>query len=267
MFYQFYEHIKNRYFDQLCTLPAVMRQAMIFKYTCEEIPLSIRDDDLIPGWYGAESDEGFQIHEHREFPAYEAYTPEELAVKDELNRDFGIIVRFDRAHSCIDNAKIITQGLVSFEQEIRAEMDTDSLEKRQMLQAMLITIDAVRIYTRRFAELADSMFRAGGDQRLVKMRDAMLRVPYEPARNIYEAICAVWTMHTLIPISEISWASVSLGRVDQYLWPLYKQSLAEGETRENVRAYLKNLYKLLNTFNWHSIVDRRTHTTYASVTL
>ena len=50
---------------------------------------------------------------------------------------------------------------------------------------------------------------------------------------------SVGIMHSLIPIAENNWASISLGRLDQYLYPFYKKSMESGETKENVVDYLK----------------------------
>lgn len=250
MFYEFYSYIKNKYFEELKTLPAPTREAMIFKRTCEEIPIEIKRDDLIAGWYGCENDVEYKITENKEFAFMDAYSQDEINIKNEFYEKFGCIVRFDRAHTCIDYGHIVKYGLKSYEIRVKEELKKENItdSKKTMLEAMLISIDAVKLYAKRFSNLADQMHATDNSERLLKIRNVLLKIPYEPCENFYEAISAIWMMHTLIPVSENSWASISLGRIDQYLYPFYQKSLSQGETRENIKNYLKNLFLLLDSY-------------------
>lgn len=85
-------------------------------------------------------------------------------------------------------------------------------------------------------------------KQLVRMRDALMQVPYEPARDFYEALQSIWIMHTILPASERSWASVSIGRMDQFLYPDYKAWLETGNTREEAKELLKSFFLLLDSY-------------------
>jgi len=246
MFYTFYDYIKNKYFHEVSSLAAPEREAYIFKKTVEEIPLAINDNDIIAGRYGCDDGDAYKVIDDQKFEYINAYSPEEMQIKDILHQTFCINTRFDRAHCCIDYGHIINFGLKSYELKIKNELSKPDLsdDKKIMLRAMLTSIDAVRIYTERFLALADS----SDDARLARIKNAMSRVPYEPAEDFYEAVSAVWIMHSLIPIAESSWASVSLGRVDQYLYPFYKKALQNGESEDSIKDILKNLIIYLNTY-------------------
>ncbi|MBQ7794636.1 MAG: DUF3029 family protein [Clostridia bacterium] len=249
MFYNFYDYFKNKEYDYLKNLPAVTREALIFKNTCEEIPVCIKENDLIAGWYGCQSGDDYSDLQNKKFDYVDCYNKTELEIKEGLEKRFGITLRFDKGHICIDYEHIIKFGLKSYEKEIKSELKstcTDS--KREMLEAMLISIEAAITYSRRISDLAGEMYETSKEERLLKMKKALSKVPYEPCETFYEAISAVWIMHTLIPISEVFWASISLGRLDQYMYPFYKKAIADGETRESIKAYLKNLFVLLNTY-------------------
>ncbi|MBQ4110337.1 MAG: hypothetical protein IJC74_05585 [Clostridia bacterium] len=250
MFYFFYDYFKNKYFNDIKDLPAEKREALIFKRTCEKIPVSIKKDDLIAGWYGCENGKDYAVTDNKDFPFIDAYSKEERETKNYLEEKFGINIRFDKGHTCIDYGNIIKNGLKSYEIKIKNELKKDNLteSKQILLEAMLIALDSVNIYTKRFSDLAGEMYKNTKEERLLKIQNALLKVPYEPCENIYEAISAVWIMHTLIPVSDNAWWSISLGRIDQFLYPLYEKSLAGGETKENVKAYLKNLFLLLNSY-------------------
>lgn len=252
MFYQYYETMKNTYFDEMAKLPACMREAILFRKTVENIPLSIRDDDLLPGRYGSETPPAPTLR--RDFPFVDVYTEEERTVRRALMENFKIEARFDKAHTCIDYGRIVQNGLSWYMQKVERELEkTDvSKEKRQMLLAMRESLAASEIYAKRFGELALLQYQNAKNEqdaeRLMRMHRAMQQVPMRGARNFYEGVVSVWTMHSLVPIAENAWWSISLGRLDQYLYPLYKQSLAEGESREQMKEYLKNLFVLLDSY-------------------
>ncbi len=250
MFYwNFYNYFKDKYFDELKDLPAPIREAVIFKKTVEEICLEIRDDDIIAGRYGSTVDDGYDTDTSKTFEYKNLYSEKEAQIKDELQEKFCFTLRFDPGHTCIDYGYIINNGLKAYEQKVLLEMEKEvSPEKKIMLDAMLISVEAVKIYSNRFSSLAAKKYAKTGDARFLKMKNAMSKVPYEACENFYEAITSVWTMHSLTPISDACWASISLGRMDQYLYPFYKKSLENGETTENIKAYIKNLFVLLDSY-------------------
>ena len=69
-----------------------------------------------------------------------------------------------------------------------------------------------------------------------------------PARDFFEAVQSLWLMHSLIPMAEMSWASISLGRMDQFLYPYYEKAAADGISREEMKAILGNFFVLLDSY-------------------
>lgn len=84
MFYQFYDYIKNKYFDILSPMTPLEREAEIFKKTCEEMPISIKSDDLICGRYGCENSDLYKVEDSRDFEYFNSFTKEEQRIKNEL---------------------------------------------------------------------------------------------------------------------------------------------------------------------------------------
>ena len=80
-------------------------------------------------------------------------------------------------------------------------------------------------------------------ENLARMADALSRVPMEPARDLFEALQSIWMMHTAIPTSERSWASVSLGRMDMYLMPYYERWLEEGHTEQEAVDLMSEFFQ------------------------
>ena len=246
MLYQFYDYIKSKYFETLSGMTPVEREAEIFRKTCEEIPISIKEGDLFCGRYGCENEEAYQPQASCGFEWFESFTPEELSIKQALDERYAIRLSFQRGHCLIDYGKIIRSGLKAYVVKVEEELkkEDNSAEKRRLLLAMLAAVEGVRIYMCRFSRLAEQRYEETGDPIYLRMKQTMDRVPYEPCRDFYEAICAVWTMHSLIPISDNSWASISLGRFDQYMLPFYR----EEENKEEVKKLLRNLFTYLNLY-------------------
>ncbi len=271
MFYEFYPYIKQKYFEEVKQLPAETREAILFLRTCEEIPIFICPEDVIPGWYGIDDsvEEGKQAAEKYRptenaaaFVYQDAISPKEHEQRKVWDEFYCVETSFGTGHTCIDYGRIIREGLISYENRVAEELremegNGSKQEKKIMLEAMQITFRAVSVYTERFAALAAEMAEQVKQkepenqqeiERLLRMSRAMKRVPMQPAENFYEAAASFWTMHSLIPISDKSWASISLGRCDQYFLPLYRKSLAEGMPRELAKDCLKNLFRLLDSY-------------------
>ncbi len=69
-----------------------------------------------------------------------------------------------------------------------------------------------------------------------------MNVPENPAQTFWEGVQAIWFIHLVIQI-ESNGHSASLGRVDQYLYPLYKKDVLEGDLdREFAKEMLQCLW-------------------------
>jgi trans-4-hydroxy-L-proline dehydratase len=83
---------------------------------------------------------------------------------------------------------------------------------------------------------------------LRQMAANLRRVPEEPAQTFWEAVQALWLTHMLVMSDEnYPGPGVSFGRIDQYLYPYWQQSLAGGMEREFGKEILKCLWIHANT--------------------
>ena len=249
MFYDLRDWVKLKHFDELKALSPYMRQAMFFKYMTNEMPLSVKDGDLFAGWYGYEDSDAPQDIEEKKFEYNEVLTDEEKKAKDHLRDDLKTIVAFTKAHTCIDYESIIQKGLIQYIEAVDAELAV--APDNECLLAMKISLEAVCGYAERFAEVVlKKMSGTEGEERarLANIHNALRRVPKHGAQTFLEAIQSLWIIHSLLPMAEMSWASISLGRIDQYLYPFYEKYISEGGAKEEVKAILKNLFLLLDSY-------------------
>ena len=184
--------------------------------------------------------------------------PEEMSVYMETGL-FGMEGKLNAgdAHLAVDYPEILRVGLKGYEarvKKLRAELDLckpESIDKAQFYKAVLIVIEAVRTYARRYAELARKLAETAEPARrdeLLEIARVCDKVPYEPAETFHEAVQSVWFIQTILQI-ESNGHSLSYGRFDQYVYPYYKYSRDHGMTDDQAVELLTNLWIKTLTIN------------------
>ena len=140
-----------------------------------------------------------------------------------------------------DFTKILTRGVKGIREEAQAKLAAlrepeDIVNKKPFLDAVVITCDAMTIWSRRYAEkareLAAETSNAARGKELTAIAEVCEWVPENPARNFREAIQAQWWGQLFSRIEQTS-SALGQGRVDQYLWPYYKKDLDEGRLNKD----------------------------------
>ncbi len=180
------------------------------------------------------------------------------AVDDEWKAAYeaGVFTEFmeQRApgHTVLGDA-IYKKGMLDFKAEIDAQIDAldfyndpDAFDKREELKAMAIAAEALIAFARRYAEEAREMAEREQDparkEELQKIAAVCRRVPARAPRTLWEALQYYWFVHLGV-ISELNtWDSFNPGRLDQHLYPFYKQEIESGtltkkEARELLQAF------------------------------
>jgi len=172
----------------------------------------------------------------------EALLPDEVSVFMETGV-FGMEGKLNAgdAHLAVNYGKMLAEGLSGYEQrtrELKAALDlTDpaSVDQYVFYKAVLIVIDAVRKFAKRYAKLAKELAAKEQDGKRKAEMEEMARicakVPYEPAESFREAVQAVWFIQLILQI-ESNGHSLSYGRFDQYMFPYYKQDMDKGTITE-----------------------------------
>jgi formate C-acetyltransferase len=160
-------------------------------------------------------------------------------------------------HTVLDD-KIYHAGLLDFKDRIRQARnaldlltDAEAFAKREQLQAMDIACDAVILYARRHAELAEAKAEAESDParkgELEKIAEVCRHVPAHPPRDFHEALQAYWFCHLAVITELNGWDAFSPGHLDQHLQPFYDQGLADGTlTRESAKELLETFFIKVN---------------------
>lgn len=162
-------------------------------------------------------------------------------------------------HINVDYAKVINHGLEGVIDEAKNALSKlyigsgDYLKRKTFLEAVIESCEGVIIYAQRYSALArkeadactDSVRRA----ELIRISETCAHVPAKPARSFYEACQAFWFIQQLLQC-ESSGHSISPGRFDQYMYPLFKKDIESGrETYTSAQEYLDCIWVKLNDLN------------------
>lgn len=140
---------------------------------------------------------------------------------------------------------LMKKGMLDIQQEAKdhlAQLDyenPDDLEKIYFYKSVIDTTEGVMIYAKRLSDYAAELAAKESDpkrkQELLEISRVNARVPAHKPESFWEAIQAVWTIESLLPIEE-NQTGMSIGRVDQYMYPLYKHDLETGKIN-NFQAF------------------------------
>lgn len=280
--------------------PMVMRKALSFAHILKNIPITIRDNELIVGsstkaprgcqvypefsfeWLEGELDtiaereaDPFYISEETKgrlrniFPYWKGKTTSDLATaymaesaKLAIEHNMftpGNYFYNGVGHFTVKYDEVINCGLNSIIARIERKLeklnvsDPEYSEKHEFYHAAIISCQAVIEYAKRYSELAMSMAETCNDP--VRKRELMciakncIKVPQNPAEDFYEACQSFWFIQQLLQL-ESSGHSISPGRFDQYMYPLYKKGIYDGTlTREFAQELLDCFWVKLNDLN------------------
>jgi formate C-acetyltransferase len=163
------------------------------------------------------------------------------------------------AHISVNFEKILEIGIGGYirnaelMQKKLIDSDFRFFEKQDFYNAIITGLKAFQLFIRRFEKLSLELSECENDQ----VRKSELRVISKNCSNIsekppagfYEALQLTWFVQLILQI-ESNGHSVSLGRMDQYLYRFYKDDLTNGKiTEEFALELLGNTWLKLLSVN------------------
>jgi formate C-acetyltransferase len=215
-------------------------------YAVDENTRRLFRDSVIPFWQGK------SIRE-RIF--------NELPEEWKLAYEAGVFTEFQEqrapGHTVLGD-KIYKKGMLDLKREIEEHLqaldyydDPGALDKKEELEAMAVAADGLILFARRHAEalrrLATTEKDKGRKKELEQMAAVCDRVPAHAPRTFHEALQYYWFVHLGV-ITELNpWDSFNPGRLDQHLYPFYKNQKQEGTlTEEWARELLQSFWVKFN---------------------
>ncbi len=153
-------------------------------------------------------------------------------------------------HTVLDD-KIYRKGMLDFQRDIEQSLqrldflsDPNATAKRDQLRAMHIVAGAIIRFAERHAERAWQLAAQATDARqkaeLERIAEVCSYVPAHAPRDFWEALQAYWFVHLGVTSELNPWDAFCPGKLDQHLYPFYRQGLESGTlTREEAEELLQ----------------------------
>ncbi|MGA2481222.1 MAG: pyruvate formate lyase family protein, partial [Spirochaetia bacterium] len=241
--------------SSLASRPLVVRKALAVQKVCREMPIEVKDDELIVG-ICTMSSVGFG----HTFPRYETDAEAEAAASACLNR------KSVWGHHNPYYHKVLAKGLTAIIREaeaLKAGVPAKDSATRDWYDAVILSLEGAGILARRYSDLCSYLAgEAPTEERAAELREIARicrKVPMETAGTFQEALQSVWLIHAILH-STLDYTSI--GRVDQYLYPYYREDIRDGrisvsQARELLGSFLVKFNERVQLDNSH-IEDRFT---------
>jgi len=170
---------------------------------------------------------------------------------DEMKGDFMGIMLYSTSlyhfagvgHLVPDWGRLLDHGYAGLRQRVQDKLD--ALEpadgRDEFYRAQLIVLDASIDYIHRYAELARGQAEQAGEPRrheLLQMADNLHWIAENPPNTFWQAFQLVhlaWTINQI----DSNGHSISMGRLDQLLYPFYQRDLENGVSRESMQEIIE----------------------------
>jgi formate C-acetyltransferase len=184
---------------------------------------------------------------------------------DEMKGDFMGIMLYSTSlyhfggvgHLVPDFDRVLKNGYGGLRRQVRdlldalAGDDAETEEKRTFYRAQLITLDATVDYIQRYARVAREAAATADEERrgeLLQMAENCEWIAENPPGTFWQALQLVHFAWSLIVI-ESNGHSVSVGRLDQTLYPWFEADLTNGvASRENIQELIECYAVLASSF-------------------
>jgi len=216
-------------------------------YPSEEVKRQLRE--ILPYWKGKTLiEKGYEL-----MPDLEKEIHEAGIIRAEGNLTSG------DGHIAINFDKLLKYGIEGYKDIIekkRKNLDLteqSDLRKEQFYKASLIALEGISRFIQRFSELARLMNEVEQDEQrrkeLINISEVCSNIASGPPSSFYEALQLTYFLQLILQI-ESNGHSVSLGRMDQYLYPFYEKDKSEGKiTPDFARELLMHTWIKLYSIN------------------
>ena len=132
---------------------------------------------------------------------------------------------------------LMKKGMQDIQDEAREHLkhldyaNPEDLDKIYFYKSVIDTTEGVMIYARRLSDFACQKAQECSDPKrraeLLQICENLKNVPAHKPRTFWEAVQSVWVVESLLPVEE-NQTGMSIGRVDQYMYPFYKADKEAG---------------------------------------
>ncbi len=149
-------------------------------------------------------------------------------------------------------------NLIKLTQENQERFSKDN-EKMTFLESVIILLNAVKKFIQRFSILARDMAEGENDslrqKELYEISDVCKNITENPPQNLKEAIQLIYFTHLICGLEDGGFA-ISVGRLDQYLYPYFIEDIKLGKIdNEEVQFLIECFFIKLSTL-WNYVISK-----------
>ncbi|MDP9858502.1 formate C-acetyltransferase [Olsenella profusa DSM 13989] len=132
---------------------------------------------------------------------------------------------------------LMRKGMVDIQEEAKRHLEQldyanpEDLDKIYFYKSVIDTTEGVMTYAKRMsdyaAQLASECHDAKRKAELEQISTILTHVPAHKPSTFWEAVQSVFVIESLLPVEE-NQTGMSIGRVDQYMYPFYKADVEAG---------------------------------------
>lgn len=208
------------------------------RFEMSEADKTLYRDQVYPFWAGQSLNDWYRAHLDPQVA--EAQTTKVFAVAQTDKGQGHIIPNFP---------VLMERGWAALLEDAKQQLA--SQPDNLFYQAAVIVLEGAIAYIHRYESVCRALAQDPATsperaQELQEMADILGNLAQQAPQDFREGLQQLW-LAELICEHESNASSISLGRVDQYLWPLYQASKAAGTSDETIREWLQDFYLKCNT--------------------
>ena len=210
-------------------------------------------DEILPFWKGRSVEEIME----------KVLPPDVEEDMDKYIFTMMLEITYGVGHFTMNHEKVLAKGLKGIIAEAEEKLaslspDGKKSEKGLLYQAMIRSMKAAIIFANRYSILAKELAAKEPDkeraEELLEIARVCSRVPEHPAQTFHEAVQSVYFIHLIAQI-ESGGNSISLGRIDQILYPYYLKDKKAGRITADQAQELMALLFIKTNEIWNVLEE------------
>lgn len=220
----------------------------LYQYTYNvNFPMKVSEDFDPAGRASFRMDTQREVEEYFKLFSTSPDSPQGGELLEFLNgTEAWLFKHWHSGHVLAGYTMLLEKGFGGLLREVSEEQKKCTIqEEKDTLNAFRIVLKACMEYVERYEKLARELAEAATDEeerlRLLGIRDILAGIKSEPPGTFAQAIQLVWLSHEMMYCENVP-SAISIGRLDQYLYPYYCRDVKAGilnneQAEEYIQAF------------------------------
>ena len=213
----------------------------------------IMKDEIIPFWKNIEE----TVQER--FQSY--LTPDLRNIMEKVVFVVDVELSSGIGHFLPGHENVLKYGINCLIQKTRESLEIYSNErdKESFLESVIIVLSAAKKFIKRFSRLAKEMAEDEQEikrqKELYEITEICDNISENPANNLKEALQLIYFTHLISGLEDGGFA-ISIGRLDQYLYPYYLEDRKAGKIQKDEVQFLLECFFIKLSTLWNYVISK-----------